>query len=85
MFQGTIPPPLRAIVHEHAATWPADSDVYIGCSGNLSIERTLAPLGRRLHSNDVNPYSCALGWYFAGQSSAGSTNTSTAAPAPSPP
>jgi hypothetical protein len=67
MFQGTIPPPLRQIVHEHAATWPADRDVYVGCSGNFTIERTLAPLGRRLHSNDVNPYTCALGWYFAGQ------------------
>lgn len=66
MFQGTIPTPLRSIVHEHARTWP-DGDVYIGCSGNLTIERTLAPLGRQLHSNDVNPYSCALGWYFAGR------------------
>jgi hypothetical protein len=68
VFQGTIPPPLRAIVHEHAATWPAAADVFVGCSGNLTIERTLASLGRQLHSNDVNPYSCALGWYFSGQS-----------------
>jgi hypothetical protein len=66
VFQGTIPPPLRSIVHEHAGTWPA-GDVYIGCSGNLTLERTLAPLGRQVHSNDVNPYSCALGWYFSGQ------------------
>lgn len=66
MFQGTIPPEMRSIVAEHARLWP-DGDVYIGCSGNLTIERTLASQGRfRLHSNDVNPYSCALGWYFAG-------------------
>jgi len=66
MFQGTIPPPLRSIVLEHAAAWPP-GDVYVGCSGNLTIERTLDGTGRRLHSNDVNPYSCALGWAFSGQ------------------
>ncbi|MFC1418714.1 putative antirestriction adenine methyltransferase [Streptacidiphilus cavernicola] len=67
MFQGTIPPEMRAIVHEHARHWPAGSDVYVGCSGNLTIERTLDGMGHRLHSNDVNPYSCALGWRYSGQ------------------
>lgn len=66
MFQGTIPRPLRSIVLEHAASWPP-GDVYVGCSGNMTIERTLAETGRRLHSNDVNPYTCALGWYCSGQ------------------
>jgi len=65
MFQGTIPPPLRSIVHEHAASW--EGDVWVGCSGNLTIERTLVDLQKRVHSNDVNPYSCALGWHFSGQ------------------
>ncbi|MGI5293089.1 hypothetical protein ACQEVF_58625 [Nonomuraea polychroma] len=68
MFQGTIPAEMRSIVHEHARHWPTDADVYIGCSGNLTIERTLHDLGSfRLHSNDVNPYSCALGWRYSGQ------------------
>lgn len=70
MFQGTIPVEFRSIVAEHARLWPEGSDVYVGCSGNLTIERTLhstLPGRFRLHSNDVNPYSCALGWYFAGQ------------------
>ncbi|MEU6932853.1 hypothetical protein AB0A05_27265 [Streptomyces sp. NPDC046374] len=58
---------MRSIVLEHARGWPTDSEVYIGCSGNLTIERTIAGLGHRMHSNDVNPYSCALGWQFAGQ------------------
>ena len=67
MFQGTIPAEMRSIVTQHAKLWP-DGDVYVGCSGNLTIERTLAATGRfRLHSNDVNPYSCALGWYYSGQ------------------
>ncbi|BDT39503.1 putative antirestriction adenine methyltransferase [Streptomyces yaizuensis] len=67
MFNGTIPGDMRSIVLEHARQWPTGSEVHVGCSGNLTIERTLAPLGHRLHSNDVNPYSCALGWFFAGQ------------------
>lgn len=58
---------MRSIVAQHARLWP-DGDVYVGCSGNLTIERTLAPSERfRLHSNDVNAYSCALGWYYSGQ------------------
>lgn len=67
MFQGTIPAELRSIVAQHARTWP-DHDIYVGCSGNLTIERTLHGLnqGFRLHSNDVNPYSCALGWHYSG-------------------
>lgn len=71
VFQGTIPTELRSIVAQHAHQWPQGVDVYVGCSGNLTIERTLhGTVGERefrLHSNDVNPYSCALGWFFAGQ------------------
>jgi len=69
MFQGTIPVPLRAIVHEHAGLWPGD-DVYVGCSGNFTIERTLDGRfrgARQLHGNDVQGYSCALGWWLSGQ------------------
>lgn len=76
MFNGTVPQDMRQIVHEAAGSWTDGADIAIGCSGNLTIERTL--LGTlaghngpsrtfRLHSNDVTAYSCALGWYFAGQ------------------
>lgn len=71
MFQGTIPAEMRSIVAQHARLWPDGADVYVGCSGNLTIERTLdahcAEKRFALHSNDVNPYSCALGWRFSGQ------------------
>jgi hypothetical protein len=71
VFQGTIPTEMRSLVVEHARCWPDAADVYVGCSGNLTIERTLdgtLPEKRfALHSNDVNPYSSALGWAFAGQ------------------
>ncbi|MGC5412589.1 hypothetical protein ACPXCX_54415, partial [Streptomyces sp. DT225] len=40
MFHGSIPAPLRSIIYEHAGTWP-ESDIYVGCSGNMTIERVL--------------------------------------------
>ncbi|MEU1520505.1 hypothetical protein ABZ490_51895, partial [Streptomyces sp. NPDC005811] len=68
MFHGSIPAPLRSIIYEHAGTWPGE-DIYVGCSGNFTIERVLpARFGdsRRVHGNDIQAYSSALGWYLAG-------------------
>ncbi|MGC0418392.1 hypothetical protein [Embleya sp. AB8] len=68
MFHGSIPAPLRSIIYEHAGLWPGD-DIFIGCSGNFTIERVLhARFGdaRRIHGNDIQAYSCALGWFLAG-------------------
>ena len=65
MFHGSIPADLRSIIAEHARTWEAGTDVYVGCSGNYTIERVLQPFGFRLHSNDVQAYSSALGFWFA--------------------
>lgn len=66
MFQGTVPPAVQAMIHEIVKGWPV-TDVFVGCSGNLTIERILTPLGVKLHSNDVSIYSCAAGRYFAGE------------------
>jgi hypothetical protein len=69
MFHGSIPAPLRSIIYEHAGTWPGQ-DIHIGCSGNFTIERVLhSKFGndRRIHGNDITAYSCALGWYLAGE------------------
>lgn len=67
MFQGTIPAEMRAIVHEHARAWDTEH-VYVGCSGNFTIDRALADLGRfKLHGNDVTLYSCSIGRYTAGE------------------
>lgn len=52
MFQGTIPPEARSMIRALAGDWNAP-DIYVGCSGNFTIERSLADLGVRLHSNDV--------------------------------
>ncbi|MFE7330803.1 hypothetical protein ACFU8W_38855 [Streptomyces sp. NPDC057565] len=69
MFHGSIPAPLRSIIYEHAGTWPG-KDIYVGCSGNFTIERVLhSRFGaeRSIHGNDITAYSCALGWYLAGE------------------
>lgn len=69
MFQGAAPRELRSIIHEHAGGWNVD-DVYVGCSGNFTIERTLRDVDRktpfRLHGCDVSIYTCALGATQAG-------------------
>ena len=66
MFQGTIPPEARSMIRALAGTWKVPA-IYVGCSGNFTIERSLADLGATLHSNDVSIYSCSLGRYLAGE------------------
>ena len=67
MFLGAIPPQMQQVVSETAAEWtPTNRDLYVGCSGNLTVERLLASQGWRSHSCDVTLYSCALGAYFSG-------------------
>jgi hypothetical protein len=70
MFHGSVPADLRSIIYEHAGTWSDQQDLYVGCSGNFTIERVLhaRPGERRpIHGNDVQAYSSALGWWLAGQ------------------
>lgn len=41
--------------------------VFVGCSGNMTVERILAREGvTDLHGNDVSLYSCVVGSYLAG-------------------
>jgi hypothetical protein len=55
------------IVSEITRDW-ADKEVYVGCSGNFTIERILAKNGvKKIHSNDISLYSCALGWFLTGK------------------
>lgn len=64
MFHGSVPADLRSIIREHSHDW-ADSDVWVGCSGNFTIERVIHGHVKALHSNDVQGYSSALGFYLA--------------------
>jgi hypothetical protein len=45
MFRGSIPSSVQRIVAEHAAQWTC-RDIFVGCSGNFTIERVIAPLKR---------------------------------------
>ena len=57
---------MRSIIREASTSWRC-KDVYVGCSGNFTIERIIADLGFRVHSNDVTLYSSAIGNYLSGQ------------------
>lgn len=64
MFHGSIPADLRSIVREHGRVW-TDNQVWVGASGNFTIERVLHGHVAGLHSNDVQGYSSAVGMYLA--------------------
>ena len=64
MFHGSVPGDLRSIVREHGRHW-TDQHVWVGCSGNFTIERVLHGHVAGLHSNDVQGYSSAVGMYLA--------------------
>jgi hypothetical protein len=65
MFQGSIPGDMQKIVRETIRSWNVP-ELYVGCSGNLTVERGVRDLKMSLHSCDVNIYSCTIGSYFAG-------------------
>jgi len=54
-------------VHELAGAWTCP-DIFVGCSGNFTVERVLMDLDRfALHGNDVTVFSGAIGSILAGQ------------------
>ena len=66
-FVGSINAGLRAMLTEMAPSW-VGRDVYVGCSGNFTVERILWEAGvRSLHGNDVSLYTCTVGGYLAGE------------------
>jgi hypothetical protein len=67
VFAGTVPPEMRSLVLECSRAWPKDQGAWIGCSGNMTLERTLGPAGFAVHGNDISIYTCALGFWFAGR------------------
>lgn len=67
MFYGSVPAEAQAIMNKIIKSWEV-SDIYVGCSGNFTIEKFVGPLGRfTLHSNDVTLYSQCLGCFFSGK------------------
>jgi hypothetical protein len=67
MFVGAINGDLRSVLASLAPAWRG-LPIFVGCSGNATIERILPSLDvGELHGNDVAVYSCALGHHLASQ------------------
>ncbi len=67
MFHGSLPDSVQMIMGGLIKDWKCQ-DIYIGCSGNFTIERMLKNVtSAKLHGNDVTIYSCLLGRFFAGK------------------
>lgn len=70
MFIGSINSDVRALVSEISRKWQG-LPVYVGCSGNFTVERILSKNGiKSIYGNDVSLYSCAIGNYLTGKSTA---------------
>jgi len=66
MFTGSINRSAKSVLKELATGWQGQ-DVYVGCSGNFTVERILNSCGiENIHSNDVSLYSCYLGSWLTG-------------------
>ncbi len=66
MFRGSLPSDVQAILCSAASSW-GGRDIYVGCSGNFTVERALASRGDYiLHGNDVTIYSSIAGAFLAG-------------------
>ena len=64
MFKGSLPADALRIISEIIKSFTCD-DIYIGCSGNFTIERAIFDQKKRLHGCDVSMYTCTLGRLFA--------------------
>lgn len=69
MFHGSLPQDVLDIIAKEVKKWNEDEKckrLYIGCSGNFTIERILNGIwDKEIISNDVTIYSCILGAYFS--------------------
>lgn len=66
MFIGSIPKPLRSLIHEHVKQWSVP-EIYVGCSGNFTIERVVSEFGLPIHGNDVQAYTTAIAKWAMGE------------------
>lgn len=68
MFRGSIPADGQRICADVISRW-SSSQVFVGCSGNFTIERALHNLRdtKQFHGNDVTLYSVIVGRFLAGE------------------
>lgn len=55
-FTGTTPEEAKTVLRD-IVSGTAVKDIYIGCSGNFSVDKIMSKEGYRVHSNDVSLYS----------------------------
>ena len=68
MFIGSINTDTKSLISEMSRKW-RELPVYVGCSGNFTIERILNRNGiKNIYGNDISLYSCAIGNYLIGNS-----------------
>lgn len=56
MFVGTTPQEVRLLLQD-LMSGMSKKDVFIGCSGNFSVDKIMSKMGYSVHSNDVSLYS----------------------------
>lgn len=56
MFVGTTPQEVKLLLQDLMKE-SSYKDVFIGCSGNFSVDKVMSKLGYSVHSNDVSLYS----------------------------
>ena len=56
MFTGTTPPEVRNLLNKVLQDYNG-KDIFIGCSGNFTVDRLAHHNGFNVHSNDVSLYS----------------------------
>lgn len=66
MFKGSVPAAVLSVLAEMSERWQG-LPIYIGGSGNFTIERALCGRGFAAHGCDVSLYSCLLGRHLSGQ------------------
>lgn len=69
MFQGSLPEKAIKVISNIVKRWEGDvNKIYVGCCGNLSIERSISKFYKgNIYSCDVTIYSSTLGRFFAGK------------------
>jgi hypothetical protein len=66
MFQGTLPQDVTSILHRVVQGWGIER-IWVGYSGEFTIERSLLDLGKEYRGNDVSLFTSSLGLFLAGK------------------
>lgn len=66
MFYGAVPPMVQQMIVEVVEEWDSPGELWIGCSGNFTIERVLKAKWpeMKVHGNDVHLFQDKLAQYF---------------------